>query len=274
MSMQGDSGASQGQAGAQEPAATGAPGSQEGQGSEQQQQGSEYSLASDFLQRVPEAERPILEKYVKQWDAGVTRRFQELHSQHEPYQKLGSNPEQLASALQLMQMIDEKPEVVFNILKAELENQTGGEQGFQGQGLGAGDEFQGVPPELLQKMNQQQQVLELLAQKILSSEQQSQQQQQDKQLEDYLGLLHTEFGEFDEEYVLAKMARGADGADAVKAFHKLVNPGGATNGGRPAPRVLSGGGVVPSDVQNVAKASRGDTKNLVASLLQQAAEGA
>src|SRR6516164_6951134 len=94
----------------------------QGQGQGQPQgQPSEYSLAEGFLGRVPQEHRSIIEPYVKQWDAGVTRRFAELHSQLQPYTELG-DLETLQAAAGLAQMLEENPYQVYGILHQALMN--------------------------------------------------------------------------------------------------------------------------------------------------------
>lgn len=232
------------------------------------------SLGDDFLSRVDPAHRPILEPYVKQWDAGVTRRFQQLQSQLQPYQSLGLPADELQAAVQTYQLLDQSPEVLYNILKQHLEAEGGaGDQGQGGQ-IPEGDlgDLQGVPQVLQDQMKEMRSALEVMAQHILGQQQSTQQQSEDAQLDQYLNLLKDEFGEFDEDFVVAKMAKGMDGEEAVKAFLKVAGRAPGQGGGRPPMQVLAGGGSAPTDIQSVKNASSGDVKNLVASLLQQTVE--
>lgn len=256
--------------------ASGSEGSQEGQGQQEAPKGAVEpagsSFGDDFLTRVDPAHRPILEPYVKQWDAGVTRRFQTLQSQLQPYQQLGLPAEELQAAVQTYQLLDQQPEVLYNILKQHMEAQESGDQGQGGQFPEGDPDLQGVPQALQTQMKEMRSALETMAQHILGQQQSTQQQQEDAQLNEYLDLLKSEFGEFDEDYVVAKMAKGMDGEGAVKAFLKLAGKAPGQGGGRPAMQVISGGGSAPTDIQSVKDASSGDVKNLVASLLQQTAE--
>lgn len=226
----------------------------------------EYSLGHNFLQEVPEEHRSILEPYVKKWDAGVTRRFQDLHSQLSPYEELGADPGDLSQAYQLYQLMEEDPQRVYEALRAQFEEQEELEEAAES------GQFQGLPPEIQQELQQQRQVLEALAEFVTNQQRTAQESQEDQELDDYLGLLQTEFGEFDEDYVVAKMYRGMSGEDAVRAWKESVQK--AANGGvvppPSLPPILSGGGVVPAEQQNLSKMPRKDVKNLVAQLMSQA----
>lgn len=255
---------------------SGEPPATPGQGSAPQEP--DYSLASDFLQRVPEADRATVEKYVRQWDAGVTRRFQELHGKYQPYEQLG-DPESLMQALQVMRLLDEQPKVIYDILMDDIQKgaewaQGLGQQPQQQQSLSGapsveGDAFQGLPPEFMQQFQQQQTILEQLATIVLSNQQAASQAAEDQELDSYLANLHTEFGDFDEDYVLARMERGEDGAAAVQAFQGMIqaqlNQRMQVQEGLPP--ILSGGGAPPVQQQSVTSLDKKATRNLVAELM-------
>lgn len=245
-------------------------------------------LASGFLGRVDPAHRAIVEPYVKQWDAGVTRRFQDLHSQLRPYEEIGADPVQLQAAYRLYQMVDQDPQQVLQILQeavgadggAGVQQQgplpQGQPQLGQGQAPGQLPQQQpgqapgALPPEVQQQFDMMQQMLEALGNKVLEGDQQSAQAQEDSELDDYIGLLKQEFGEFDERYVLSQMMAGMDGEQAVQAFQQLVQGQVNQRSAPPVPPILGGGGAIPQEQQSIAKAGRGDVKNLVANILAQA----
>lgn len=237
-------------------------------------QGNEYSLSGDFLQNVPDDHREIVEQYVKKWDAGVTRRFQELHSQYKPYQELG-DPETLQQAVEVYQLLENNPEFIYNVLAQEF-GHAAAQQMTQGgeQGLGEEEEnsFGDLPPEFVSRIDQQQQVLEALAEFVLGQNQQVLESQEDAELDSYINNLKTEFGEFDEEYVLFKMDSGMPGAEAVQQYQSMIQAqvNAATQAANNAPPVLSGGGTVPQDsVPNMGEIPNKDVRSLVESLIAQ-----
>lgn len=271
----------------------------QGQGTGAQQP--DYSLAGDFLQRVPPEHRPILEPYVKQWDAGVTRRFQELHGRLQPWEQLGADPETVQQALQVFELLDSNPQMLYEFLQQELglSPQQAAQQVVQQQGYPASPsqgypqvpqpsqypqqqtyggqqnqlgQVQGLPPEFQQKFETFERTLQALAEHTLMQHQAQQQAQEDSQLDQYLNQLRQEFGDFDEDYVLVKMHQGMDGGAAVQEYLGLVQQA-MNQAGRSGQSVqlptLSGTGAAPQEPQTVTKLKSNDVKSIVANLLEQ-----
>lgn len=228
-----------------------------------------------ILSQIDPAHRPIVEPYLGKWNAGVTRRFQELHGELSPYKELGADPETLGQAYQLYQMIDEDPQQVLQILQEAVE-QVGGVPGQQPQGLegqpppgGAEDTpASSIPPELDQRLQAFEQVLETMAQKYLDQESQQTQEAEDAELDQHLNLLKQEMGDFNEPFVIAQMMAGLSGEEAVKAYHEAIQQEVNTRSRQPnVGPILGGGGAVPQEGKSVVDASSKDTKALVANIL-------
>lgn len=233
----------------------------------------EASLSEGFLRGVPEEHREILAPYVKKWDAGVTRRFQELHSQYAPYQELGEI-EQIQQALEVMQYLQESPEELYQLLHEQY-----GEQGLQEPVPEGTPQVPGaIPPEYEQRMNQLQSVVELMAQDFVEKQRMQAEAQEDEELESYLDNLREEFGDFDETWVLTKMQAGMDGEKAVKSFMRLrqdiINQ--ALESQEDVPVLLSGGGSSSGaeKPQKLGDIPNKDVQGFVAGLLAQANQAA
>lgn len=226
-------------------------------------------LANPFLEGVDPKDRAVVEKYIKDWDSGVTKRFSELHGKLEPWEKLGADPEQAAQAMQLLQMIDNEPETVLGLLQEALgENKEQPEE--QDMGDSEDDPMASLPPKFREQFNQMQQVLEMLAGNHLEQKESQTHAQQDAELDSTLTGLKEKYGEFDEEYVLAKMIAGQEPEAAVKAFQKAVQ--GQVNARSTTPNIpaiLGGGGAAPQQTSDIKKASSKDVRGLVANLLEQ-----
>ena len=228
------------------------------------------SLAGDFLKGIPDNERAIVEKYVKDWDAGVTKKFQSIHEQYQPYKELGE-PDSIKQAIQLQQLIDSDPEYVYNMLAQEFGQSPGGPSGGSTETPSLPPELEGLPPQFVEQWQTQQTMMENLAQLVLAGRQETTEREEDAALENEMGRLKKQYGDFDEEYVLAKMWNGTSGDDAVKSYQNLTqNIINGQSKPKPQPPGLFGGGVIPTDTTDVSKLSGKDTRNLVAELLSQA----
>ena len=249
-----------------------------GAGSQGSAQQSDNSYVNSFLQNVPEDQRAALEPFVRQWDAGVTRRFQDLHSQYAPFKPIldqGATPEQLDLAWTVFQLLDNDPKALQTILSDVLEEVGQAEgQGSTPLPTATGeDPWESLPPALKQQFEEQQSLLENMAQWILSQNQSTVEQAEDQQLEEYLTNLKTEMGDFDEEYVVSLIAAGLAPDDAVRKYQSLtqniLSKREAAGDGPSAqvPPILSSGGVVSSG-KPVEQASANETRSLVADILR------
>ncbi len=238
-----------------------------GQGSDNG--GSEYSLASPFLEKVPAEHRPILEPYVKQWDAGVSRRFQELHGKFKPYEELGADPETLSQAYQIYQMLDTNPKQLYDLLAEDF----GGEVGTPDESQNApGDQAPGIPQEWEQKFTKQQEILEALVEHVMSERTTQQESQEDQEFEQYLSMIKQEAGEDSQEFedfILAQLIANDGDANAALQTWNSFKQSLINSAARPTPPVLSGGGSIPQESQSVKDLSKKDTVSFVADLLSQ-----
>lgn len=225
---------------------------------------------SQFLNGIEDENlKQQLAPYVQKWDAGVTRRFQDIHKQYEPYKQLGE-VEQLQRASKLFEMVNNDPTRVLNALAQSLNYKlTPAQQAALAE---ADEDIDPIAEKLTpvqQKLEQQQKVLERVAQFIQNQQQEQQKQQEQQSFNEYLNLLEREKGSFDRDYVTALIAQGVDPAEAVDRFQQTVQQALNANS-RKQPPVLSGGGSVPTPNKDVRSLSKQDTKNLVASMLQAA----
>ena len=242
-------------------------------GSQTQNQGSDttdYSLASPFLEKVPAEHRPILEPYVKQWDAGVTRRLQDLHGQYRPFKDIGADPEILGQAYQLYQLLESDPKKLYDMLHEEYGAEDTGQQA-QNQG-DPSQSVPGIPQEWQQRFEQQQQILEALVEHVVQDRQTKAESTEDTELEEYLGLLKQEAGEdsdYFENFILAELlANDGDGEAALQSWQQFKQ-GLLNQSARPTPPVLSGGGSAPTGSQSVRDLTKKDRVGLVSNLLSQ-----
>lgn len=151
----------------------------EGQGAE----GTSDSPYADYLNRIPEEVRGDVEPVFKDWDANVTKRFQEASEQRkswEPYEQIGVNqydPQFVEQAIGLAQLAQQDPQ--------------GFQQWFhsyaQQYGLEAAQQAVAQQQEPVDDLytDPSQQLEQMLAQRLTPYEQQLQQITQRLQAQDY-----------------------------------------------------------------------------------------
>lgn len=226
-------------------------------------------FATGFLSRIPEADREVVGRYVKDWDRGVQSRFEQIRDEFRPFKELGVDYPTLTNALQVFQMLNDEAgarQIRDNLV--EYFNNLEGEQ--QQQAAKNADMFQGMSPEFQKEWEQMKQFVLNSGQVLVQDRQARQEAQEDQDLQDYMAELHKNHGDFDDEFVLVKMGAGYDGPDAVAAYQQFLQ--NHTGSLRPMVRPISGGGAVSNGGFDPKKASGQDVRNMVANLLAQAAQ--
>lgn len=237
--------------------------------------GTDDSLGNDFLKNIPEVDRPVVEKYIKDWDSQVGKRFEKIHDDYKPYKSLGEVDE-LRAALEIRNMLDSDPTGSFKAMADALKQQGINLNELLGIETPTAPstppvkeekkgELQGLPPELTTKLEQQEKLLKALADQYLAQQTQTQIADEERQLDEYMSGLKANHGEFDEDWVLLQMYKGVDGEKAVKDYQAKFGKPSVS-----APPPLVGGGNIPSQTQSIAQMSDKERKELVANMLQAA----
>lgn len=227
---------------------------------------------NDVLNVVPEDIRGQVTPHLQQWDRNYSN-LQQEHSRLSPFKSFadqGISVEQLHNGYGLMQAIQQNPREVYEALA-----QSFGLGESQGQdGPEVPDDLAGLPPEVIAKIQRLESGYELLAQARLEETSKQQQAQQDAELDRTVANLKSQFGDFDESYVLAQMYSGHSPEDAVKAYNTLVENVLANHNRPKPPKIMgAGGSQIPGERRlDVTKLDSGGTKNLVADMLRAAAQ--
>lgn len=227
---------------------------------------------SQYLEPLPESVRPLVEPVFKTWDADVTKKFQSLHSEYDPYKELidGYEPDALQQAVALVDRLNEDPKAFIQMITEafglEAEQGTANAQVAQ-------EPVEDLDP-YEDRFGKLETMLGKLAEIIVGEREQTQQQQDQKALDDLLSDLKTKHGEFDEFYVLSLMGQGMDPDKAVEQFKTSITSY-ASKLNEPqsqAPTVVSqnGGGYATEPI-NPKDLSDKDTKDLVVQMLAAAA---
>lgn len=220
------------------------------------------SLAEGFLSAVDPDHRSIVEPYIKEWDAGVTKRFQSIHDQYKPYKELGADFDDIQAAWQLAQAFNNDPEgtlrraiEVYRENGIELDMSEFQTQVPEGQQQTPPEPtvpsgYQGLPEEFVSEFSQMKQVLGTVAQDIIERREAQQRDADRQQFDTYISSLHTTHGDFDDHYVATRMANGMTPEDAIADFKKMVANYANSQINNPAPLIFGGGGT-PGQVQDV-----------------------
>jgi len=222
------------------------------------------SLLNPFLSGIPEADRDLVGKYVKDWDANVTKKFQAIHDSYKPYKELGMEPDKLAEAVNIYRIIDQEPERVLEILQEMLKVENGEVEPVITQPVVP--EYEGLPQPFVEKFSQMETSLERFNNFIESQEQQKIEAQQFQELDTLLERMHTKHGDFDDEYVIAKLAAGMSPEDSISSYTKLVEKLTAPKSS-PAPSLLGGAGGVPTGQVNPKEMTSAETRDFIARAL-------
>jgi hypothetical protein len=226
----------------------------------------------DVLKILPEQFHSVVTPHFQQWDQAAQKRIEQVNSQlkefesYKPFVEHGINPQEIEQGLRLMWEINNNPENVYNALANAYKF------GQQTPSVANSNEDEeetpnNIDPELMSKLEQQDGILQAVAQIVLNDAKAKEDAKADAELDTELNTLRKNFGDYDEDYVLTKMMNGMSGEDAVKSYQELVQRVSP----KPfAPSVLgnSGGGTgLPSNAIDPTKLSGKETRSLVAQML-------
>lgn len=233
------------------------------------------SLANPFLESIPDEDKPIVEKYIKTWDANVTKKFQEIRDTYRPYKDLGVEPEVLQSAMQMWNAANADPKA-FYLTLSEAVKELGILDDLNGQAPppvnngnnGGLPEYEGLPPAFVEEWSGVKQTLAGINEFIQSEKTSRESQQQQQQLDSLLKELHTKHGDFDEPAVLGRMLKGLSPEDAVKNYKQDLENTINSRTKRNPPQ-LPGEGSTPFDQVDRSKLNNpSDRRQLVADMLR------
>ena len=241
-------------------------------GIETQEQEDKHNPAWDsLLESMPSSLHSTITPHLKQWDRNYQDGINKVHSQYEsfkPYVENNVTREQIDYALQIMQAIETRPQDMIKALqdytgmsKAEATQVVADEQG---------QVETEVPDELFNhpKFLEMQQMVQTVAQHLVTQKQAEESLLQDKQLADELEGLKTTHGDYDEEYVLTLAMANPDKTleQCVLAYKAKVTELVEQSRRAPAPKVLGQGGGAPDN--QIQQSDLKDPKNRKAVIAQ------
>lgn len=234
-----------------------------------------------YVDRFPEQSRQQAAEIFREWDGNVTRQQQSVQSQYAPWRSFadaGYEPQYVTAATQLLDQIRTNPQEIIPWLASEAGVNWGG-QGDQGAPAASEQQpewMSNLPPELvdrLGRMDKVEQLAELLGQTMLQQQEEQQLNSELADFDNYLAELAKQYGEFDEDWVLAKIeAQQMTPEQAVQGWHEQRQIWAAEAARGRAPRILGNGGGLPSNHIDPRSMNRSQTRDLVAQLAMEAQE--
>jgi hypothetical protein len=244
----------------------------------------EFSLANPFLNGMPEEHRTLLAPYVKKWDGQVTKKFQDYSSKLKPYEQLGP-VEELTKYQRFANNFRQDPEGLFRTMWMGLQEQYG--ENFETELLrilemqedaemsdeyeyedGEEEQYDDSPDIFQQNVIKE---LEDLRAWRDSFEAQQEDAEGQAQLDGVLEEMHNQLGDFDDDFIIAQLAKHGDVQQAVTAWNNLVGKYSSQNSQptRQAPKIMGGQGGVPTGQVETEKLRGSDRRQAVANMLAQ-----
>lgn len=198
----------------------------------------------EILQAVPEEYHEALTPTLQKWDSGVNERFQKIHSEYEdfkPFKEQGLSRSDLEFAMSLSERIENDPLEIYNALETYLRQEGLLSALSQETPADVAQQPGESNVDYAERISQLEAGFNTVAEAYLLQEQMKAEAEEDAALEAEFGALRSQYGDFDEEYVLTKMIGGMDTEDAVRAYFEFVD-GLMSNKNRPAPRIINSAG--------------------------------
>lgn len=236
-----------------------------------------------FFQGVPEETQAQLEPYLKQWDAGANRRFQEYQGTINQYEELGSL-EEIADAIKTVTFLKDpnNHRGLYNEL-AKVYGQPQQPAPTPTQDLSP--DFEELAPVLqqLEHANQQREqqyqqqmgqvinTLTALSQRFDSFQTTATDDAAKNALDNQLNLLSIEKPHVDLDWIRQEHGNGVPINDAVAKYESAIASARQQQAANTAPVVPGGGSPSPHNPLRVEDLSNQDTQSLVVSILKEAA---
>lgn len=237
-------------------------------------------LVNPFLANVPAQDRAIVGRYIKEWDSGAQKKFREYVERLKPYETIGK-PEEVTRAVNFSKNFMANPEQAFKLLWNGLQEQYGDD--FEGnlrrileieeamndeleyEG-GEGFESEELDPRDIEIQNLKSEVERLSTgwDEFQSSQQTAEEM---KQLDSVIQAMHTKYGDFDETYIVTRLAEHGSVDQAFKDWQKMIGQYGGSPRQVP-PKVMGGQGGVPQERIQTEKLRNKDRRAAVAAMLE------
>lgn len=231
----------------------------------------------EFLDVLPSSLHSQVTPVLQKWDQGVQERFQQVHSQYEPYKPLiegGYDPQTLQYSLAVLQELENNPRAIYDALAEQ-----NGWAVEQGQTESEDDSEEYDPENVVDpRLTRAEQLSEAVAEYVMNQHQQQQEQQEDAALDQHINALKEQHQLAEDplvdRFVIGLMLGGMSAEDAFSAYVETQTQiATRPRAGDSAPVVMGSGGGVPSaQITSDQLKNPQSRKALVAQMLAQAAQ--
>lgn len=202
--------------------------------------------AQSMIANIPEEHRELVSQYVPEWDKQVTQEFQKRADQIRGYTDLGEL-DYVRGAVEFFSGAQQSPHDFYRDLTQYLVDNL---EGFDPMSLinpGESDgtptelpEFEGVPEEFVKMVTAQNEQMTNMGETLNQFMAQQEEQTHAQVLDNVLGEMHTEHGDFDDRFMLQELAEHGDPNRAIENWNSHVQSiiDSRTNT-PPPPKILS-----------------------------------
>lgn len=239
-----------------------------------------------YLSQVPEALREQIEPAFKSYSEKIADDYKTQFESVKPYKEFedqGWTPEHVGVGLNLLKEMSENPQRVYEVLVNEYPQLAQQQQQTpvtpettQTPATNAGWASD-LPPELVQRLDQQEQIIQLMYQGLQQNQTEVQQRAQQEQEQQELRQFEAELDKiapadkYPRDFILSYIARGQSPQEAIKSYSDWYSSEQTRWRSNGAPLVAPGsGGGIPSEPINTAKLNDRDRKDLITQYLENA----
>jgi hypothetical protein len=217
---------------------------------------------AEYLKDIPAGLHSAVTPAFSKWDQDMTAKLNSVQQQYAPWQSLidgGADPERVSGAVELLGMLEENPAEAVALLAQHFGlGQDGQQEGDGGQGDGElgpseldGDEVPDWARELQQGYQQNSELLDLVAQKIVADGQAAEMESAVDDLEGQLLPLmeQAKVDRNDEDamdFIFAQLTNGKSPQEAVGRWSQFRTSLAGQQASAAAPQVLPAGGGLPT----------------------------
>lgn len=235
-------------------------------------------FARDYLGKVPEEHRPIVQQHLQEWDKNFTKYSQQVQGKLKAYEGLGADPETLQNSLQLYNTMLHRPEDVYEALVnagyGPKQAQAMTNQVMEEQEQGQGQQENSVPPHLQQQFQKYEQALNTIARHLQQQEEAKRQESELREFDTLMNNLEKKYQGMDRDLVTRMIATGMEPEQAAQRYMQMVQ-GVVNENARPKPpTVLGSGSAVPRPNKPMSELDGKERKEFLAEALKGMANNA